>query len=135
MVDENLQLWTEQYRPTKFSDVKGQEKIVERVQAFVKNKNIPHLLFAGPAGIGKTTLALIIAQELYGDEWRRNMLDLNASDERGIDVVRKKVKDFARTKAIKTDIPKIIYLDESDHGKLFQNSTIHPKLQLLQQDH
>jgi len=71
-------------------------------------------LFAGPAGIGKTTLSLVIARQMYGDEWRGNFLELNASDERGIDVVRNKVKDFARTRAI-GDVPfKIIYLDECD---------------------
>lgn len=114
MVDDELQLWTELYRPKTFSDIKGQEKIVERVKAFVKSKNLPHMLFSGPAGVGKTTLALITAQELYGEHWRQNILDLNASDERGIDVVRVKVKDFARTKAMGTDLPKIVYLDESD---------------------
>jgi replication factor C small subunit len=107
-------IWTEKYRPNDFSDVKGQDEIVKRVKAFVKQKNMPHLLFAGPAGIGKTSLALVIARQLFDKEWKQNFLELNASDERGIDVVRVKVKDFARTKAI-GDVPfKIIYLDECD---------------------
>lgn len=107
-------LWTEKYRPHTFAEVKGQKDIVPKVEAFVKRGNMPHLLFAGPAGVGKTTLALVIARRLYGDEWRGNFLELNASDERGIDVVRVKVKDFARTRAI-GDVPfKIIYLDECD---------------------
>jgi len=107
-------IWTEKYRPKEFEDFKGQEEIVKRVKAFVKQKNLPHLLFAGPAGTGKTTLSLIIAKKLFGDEWPQNLLELNASDERGIDIIRNKVKDFARTKAI-GDVPfKIIYLDESD---------------------
>ncbi|MFH1682822.1 MAG: replication factor C small subunit [Candidatus Woesearchaeota archaeon] len=107
-------IWTEKYRPSKFAEVKGQEEIVEKIKAFVKQQNLPHLLFSGPAGVGKTTLALVIAKELFGESWRQNVLELNASDERGIDVVRVKVKDFARTKAI-GDVPfKIIYLDESD---------------------
>lgn len=107
-------LWTEKFRPRTFADVHGQTDIVEKIQAFVKAKNIPHLLFVGPAGVGKTTLALVIARELYGESWRENVLELNASDERGIDVVRSKVKDFARTRSL-GDVPfKIIYLDECD---------------------
>jgi len=107
-------IWTEKYRPKEFSDIKGQKEIVKRTKAFVRQKNMPHLLFAGPAGIGKTSLALVIAKKLFGDSWHENILELNASDERGIDVIRSKVKDFARTRAI-GDVPfKIIYLDESD---------------------
>ena len=109
-----ITIWTEKYRPKRFSEVKGQNDIVKRVEAFVKQKNMPHLLFAGSAGIGKSTLALVTARELFGKSWKDNFLELNASDERGIDVVRVKVKDFARTKAI-GDVPfKIIFLDECD---------------------
>jgi replication factor C small subunit len=110
----NYEIWTEKYRPKDFKEVFGQEEIVKRTKAFVELKNLPHLLFSGPPGIGKTTLAVIIARKLYGSAWRENFLELNASDERGIDVVRTKVKDFARTKSI-SDVPfKIVYLDESD---------------------
>jgi replication factor C small subunit len=107
-------IWTEKYRPSNFEEVKGQKEIVEKVKAFVSTGNMPHLLFSGPAGVGKTTLSLVIAKQLFGESWKQNTLELNASDERGIDVVRVKVKDFARTKAI-GDVPfKLIYLDESD---------------------
>src|SRR3989338_8594862 len=107
-------IWTEKYRPKDFSEIKGQKDIVKRIKAFVEQQNIPHLLFAGPAGVGKTTLALIIAKKLFGDSWHQNYMDLNASDERGIDIIRIKVKDFARTKAM-GDVPyKIIFLDECD---------------------
>ncbi len=114
MVENSLQIWTEKYRPSKFSDVYGQKDIVKRIKAFVEKENMPHLMFAGPAGIGKTTLSLVLAKELFGDNWRNNFLDLNASDERGIDVIRNKVKDFARTKSVDTHLPKIVYLDECD---------------------
>ncbi len=107
-------IWTEKYRPRDFSEIKGQKEIVKRIKAFVEQQNIPHLLFAGPAGVGKTTLALIIARKLFGDSWHQNYMDLNASDERGIDIIRNKVKDFARTKAIGNVPYKIIFLDECD---------------------
>jgi replication factor C small subunit len=107
-------IWTEKYRPTTFEEVKGQKDIVTKIKAFVESGSMPHLLFSGPAGVGKTTLSLVIAKQLFGENWRQNTLELNASDERGIDVVRVKVKDFARTRAI-GDVPfKLIYLDESD---------------------
>jgi len=107
-------IWTEKYRPSKFEEVVGQQEILKRVKSLVQAMNIPHLLFAGPAGIGKSTLALIIVKELFGKRWRENYLELNASDERGIDVVRQKVKDFARTKAIENVPFKVIFLDEAD---------------------
>ncbi|MEK6955861.1 MAG: replication factor C small subunit, partial [Nanoarchaeota archaeon] len=111
---ENSYLWTERYRPKKFEEVIGHHDIVKRLKALVEQKNIPHLLFSGPAGVGKTTLALVIARELYGDDWKQNFLELNASNDRGIDIIRNEVKDFAKTKGI-ANIPfKLILLDECD---------------------
>jgi replication factor C small subunit len=107
-------IWTEKYRPQKFEDVVGQQEIVKRTKSLVQAMNIPHLLFAGPAGIGKSTLALIVVKTLFEKTWRENYLELNASDERGIDVVRQKVKDFARTKALGNVPFKVIFLDEAD---------------------
>ena len=107
-------IWIEKYRPKEFNDLKGQSKIVKRIEAFIKQQNMPHLLFAGPSGVGKTTMALLIANKLFKDNWRSNFLELNASDDRGIDIIRNQVKDFARTKAIGNVPFKIIYLDESD---------------------
>ena len=107
-------IWIEKYRPRTFGEIKGQDVVVSKIRAFVEQKNLPHLLFAGPAGVGKSTLAVVIAKTLFGESWRDNFIEFNASDERGIDVVRNKVKDFARTKAI-GDVPfKIIFLDECD---------------------
>lgn len=104
--------WTEKYRPMKLKEIVGQDSIVERFEAYVKVGSMPHLLFAGPAGSGKTTAALCIAREIFGDI-KNDFLELNASDERGIDVVRTKIKDFARTRSIVGDF-KIIFLDEAD---------------------
>ncbi len=106
-------LWTEKYRPKEFEDVVGQEHIVASIKNFVEAKQLPHLLFAGPAGCGKSTLALIIAKKLYGEFWRQNFSETNASDERGIAVVRSKIKDFARTRSVNAPF-KIIFLDEAD---------------------
>jgi replication factor C small subunit len=108
-----IDIWTEKYRPDTLDDVVGQDKITERLQAFVEEESIPHMLFAGPAGTGKTTSAIALAKDLYGDEWNQNFMETNASDERGINVVREKIKDFARTKPVNADY-KIIFLDEAD---------------------
>ncbi len=110
----NSNIWTEKYRPRKFEELVGQGEIVKKVENLTKSLNIPHLLFAGPAGTGKSTLALIVVKELFGKYWKENYLELNASDERGIDVVRQKVKDFARTKPLGNVQFKVIFLDEAD---------------------
>ena len=108
------EIWTEKYRPSNLSEVVGQTPITGRLKNYVKERSMPHLLFAGPAGTGKTTCALALAKELFGELWKHNLHELNASDERGIDVVRGKIKEFARTAPLGEDGFKIIFLDEAD---------------------
>jgi replication factor C small subunit len=113
-------MWVEKYRPTKLDQVINQAEIVNGLRNLIKNSSeIPHLLFAGSAGVGKTTTALCIARELLGHDWQTNTLELNASDERGIKMVRERVKEFAAVMKLASsstdDKPfRIIILDEAD---------------------
>ena len=111
-------MWSEKYRPKKLNEVVDQKEIIKGISNLIKSPDIPHMLFAGPAGVGKTTTALCIAMEILGEEWRKNTLELNASDERGIKMVRERVKEFAASIKLAGDKefgkPKIIILDEAD---------------------
>ncbi|GAD52170.1 replication factor C small subunit [Halarchaeum acidiphilum MH1-52-1] len=114
MADAGRQeIWVEKYRPETLDDIVGHEDVVSRLESYVAEDDLPNLLFAGPAGTGKTTAATAIARELYGDDWRENFLELNASDERGIDVVRDRIKNFARASFGGYDY-RVIFLDEAD---------------------
>ena len=107
------EIWIEKYRPQTLDEIKGQDDIVERLQSYIDQHDLPHLLFSGGAGIGKTTAATAIARQVYGDDWQGNFLELNASDQRGIDVVRDRIKNFARASFGGYDY-RIIFLDEAD---------------------
>ncbi len=110
------ELWVEKYRPKRLDEMVDQRDVVERLKEFVKAKSMPHLLFVGPPGCGKTTAALCLAYELYGDKVEENVLELNASDERGIAMIREKVKEFARMMSTVPDVPfKMVILDEADN--------------------
>lgn len=105
--------WVEKYRPAKLKDVMGHEEITKRLQSYVDKRNLPNMLFSGPAGTGKTSSSIALAKELFQKQFEQNFLELNASNDRGIDVVRNTIKDFARTLAFDSDF-KIIFLDECD---------------------
>lgn len=111
----SFEMWAEKYRPKTLVEMVDQKEIVERLKSFVESRNVPHCIFAGPPGTGKTTAALCLARDVYGAAYREHIMELNASDERGINVVRETVKTFARVRSI-GEIPfKIMVLDEADN--------------------
>jgi replication factor C small subunit len=113
-MDESHTIWIEKYRPVRLADIVGQDDITERLQSYVRAGSLPHLLFTGSAGVGKTTAAVALAREFFGEAWHLNFRELNASDERGIDVVRNQIKQFARTSPLGGASFKILFLDEAD---------------------
>ncbi|RAH16363.1 MAG: replication factor C small subunit [Methanobacteriota archaeon] len=108
------ELWVEKHRPRSVDEIKGQPSVVNRLRAYAKNNTFPHLMLAGPPGTGKTTAAMALTRDIYGDEFRNNLLEMNASDERKLESIRTKVKNFARTTPYGNAPFKIIFLDEAD---------------------
>ncbi|XP_076048656.1 replication factor C subunit RfC4 isoform X2 [Oratosquilla oratoria] len=107
--------WIEKYRPSTFSEIVGNEETVARLGVFSRNGNLPNIIIAGPPGVGKTTTILCLARSLLGPSFKEAVLELNASNERGIDVVRNKIKMFAQQKVtLPKGRHKIIILDEAD---------------------
>jgi len=108
-------MWSEKYRPATLAEMKNQADVVGRLKRFAETKAMPHCLFAGPPGSGKTTAALCLARDLFGERFMDAFMELNASDARGIDVIRTTVKEFARIATISAVPFKILVLDEADN--------------------
>jgi len=107
--------WVEKYRPAKLADVVGNEETLIRLQAIAEDGNMPNLILCGPPGTGKTTSVHALAHQLLGDSYGVGVLELNASDSRGIDVVRNRIKGFAMNKvSLPAGRHKIVILDEAD---------------------
>ncbi|TFK63014.1 P-loop containing nucleoside triphosphate hydrolase protein [Pluteus cervinus] len=106
--------WVEKYRPVTLEDVVSHKDITSTIDKFIEKNRLPHLLFYGPPGTGKTSTILAVARKIYGADYRRQILELNASDDRGIDVVREQIKQFAETRTLFSKGYKLIILDEAD---------------------
>lgn len=112
---KDYNMWAEKHRPKSLDQIKGQKLVVARLKKFVAEGSFPHLLLAGVAGVGKTTAALALIHDLYGEESDQSYMELNASSDRGINIIRERVKQFASTKSISSKVPfKILVLDECE---------------------
>jgi replication factor C subunit 3/5 len=106
--------WVEKYRPKELAELIAHEEIITILNKLIESNKLPHLLFHGPPGTGKTSTILACARKMYGDNFKSMVLELNASDDRGIDVVRDQIKEFAGTKKLFSSGVKLVILDEAD---------------------
>merc|ERR1719262_7156 len=109
--------WVEKYRPESLADMSGHEDIIRTIQRMMDRNQLPHMLLHGPAGTGKTSMVLALAKTMYKTKFRSMTLELNASDARGIDVVREQIKTFVSVKQLfsQNAQPKLVILDEADN--------------------
>lgn len=106
--------WVEKYRPADLDEVISHQEIVNTVNKLIDSNALPHLLFYGPPGTGKTSTILAVSRKINGPKYQSMVLELNASDDRGIDVVREQIKDFASSKKLFNSGLKLVILDEAD---------------------
>ena len=109
------EIWVEKFRPDTLSEVRGNDDVIQRLEDYVDDDSMPNIMLAGQQGIGKTAAAVAFAKDKYGDDWQNHFMQMNASDERGIDTVRNKIKEFAKLSTISDHQYKIVFLDEADN--------------------
>ncbi|KAF9240664.1 P-loop containing nucleoside triphosphate hydrolase protein [Melanogaster broomeanus] len=120
--DDNLP-WVEKYRPVTLDDVVSHKDITTTIEKFIEKNRLPHLLFYGPPGTGKTSTILAVARRIYGADYRKQILELNASDDRGIDIVRERIKQFAETRTLFSKGYKLVHAAQAALRRVIEQYT------------